>query len=65
MSTPTQLLQTLNGESGSDAQFEMLWAAISFKVKTEMAQVQVMGSGEVVVQPGTGGNESTMITTYD
>lgn len=65
MATNTQLLNTLNGENGGAAQFEMLWAAISFMVKTEMSQVRVMGTGQVIVHPGGGGSETTLITTHD
>lgn len=61
MDTPTPLLNTLNGGAGAAAQFEMLWAMISFKVKTDMAQVQVLGSGPVTAQ---GGQPSTLLTCH-
>ena len=64
MSASTDLLNTLNGAAGGDAQFELLWAAISVKVKIDLAQVRVMGSGEVIVHNG-GDNQSTLITTHD
>ena len=65
MSTPTPLLSTLNGDAGNVAQFEMLQEAISFLVRVQMSQVRVMGAGEVIVHPGGGGSETTLITTHD
>jgi len=53
METTSPLLNTLNGGAGAAAQFEMLWAMISFKVKTDMAQVQVLGSGPVTAHQST------------
>lgn len=64
MSTPTNLLSTLNGAAGDVAQFEMLQEAISLLVRTQMAQVRVMGAGEVIVHNGNG-SEPTLLTTND
>jgi ethanolamine ammonia-lyase large subunit len=59
MNAPNPLLNTLNGADGGNAQFEMLWAMISAKVKADMAQVQVLGSGVVRAQ---GGQTSTLLS---
>jgi hypothetical protein len=64
MSAPTELLNTLNGAAGGEAQYDMLHSAVGFIVKTELAQMLVMGAGEVIVQSG-GGSETTLIATHD
>jgi len=65
MSAPTDLLNTLNGDAGNVAQFELLQESISFLVRVQMSQVRVMGAGEVLVHSGSGGSEETLITTHD
>ena len=63
MDTPTPLLNTLNGGDGAAAQFDMLKAMIGSLVRMEMAQVQVMGAGRVIVHPG--GQQSTLLHAHE